>query len=95
MLKTGPWKWYWKTTEGEADCGVLWEQCPGMAYSICRAPRYIKERDWNDVAPLIAAAPELLEALKLACEVLRAKGESGIASNCENAIAKAEGRENE
>ena len=42
-------------------------------------------------ARLIASAPELLEALKLACETLRARGEGGIAKHCEIAIAKAEG----
>ena len=42
-------------------------------------------------ARIIAAAPELLNALKLACEVLRARGNTGIALHCEKAIAKAEG----
>lgn len=40
-------------------------------------------------ARLIAAAPELLANLKLACEVLRARGEAGIAGYCEIAIASA------
>lgn len=40
---------------------------------------------------LHAAAPELLEDLKLACEILRTKGEEGIALKCEQSIARAEG----
>jgi len=47
--------------------------------------------DENDEANarLIAAAPDLLAACKLACEVLRAKGEMNIALHCELAIEKA------
>lgn len=57
-----PWKWYWRETDGEADCGVFSETMPGQAYSVCRAPRYQTEERWEADARLIAAAPDMLEA---------------------------------
>lgn len=44
-------------------------------------------------ALLMAEAPDLLRDLKLACEILRAKGEVGVAMSIEEGtIARAEGR---
>lgn len=61
---TGPWKYYWRINEcGEADCGVFGEKSPGQAWAVCRAPRYEGQEQWEANARLIAAAPDLLEAL--------------------------------
>ena len=59
----GPWQWYWRHEDGVTNCGVFHEPRSGMAYSVCRAPQYQTEQKWMADARLIAAAPELLEAL--------------------------------
>ena len=59
----GPWGWYWRNEDGKANCGVFWQERKGMAYSVCRAPSYETQEQWEANAHLIAAAPELLEAL--------------------------------
>lgn len=60
----GPWKWYWRKEDGEANCGVFSEKNPGQAYAVARCPRYQKKEQWEVDARLIAAAPDLLAALK-------------------------------
>jgi hypothetical protein len=60
----GPWKWYWRKEEGEANCGVFWEKREGQAISVCRAPRYEKQEQWETNAALISAAPDLADALE-------------------------------
>jgi len=60
----GPWQWYWRHEDGVTNCGVFHEPRSGMAYSVCRAPQYQTEQKWMADARLIAAAPELLEALQ-------------------------------
>lgn len=66
-----PWKWYWKINDGlEADCGIYSEYTYGQAVSICRAPRYEKEEQWEANARLIASAPELLEEHKRWAKIL-------------------------
>lgn len=66
MIHTpGPWTWYWRQDNGnEADCGVMSGAESGRARSVCRAPRYESEKQWEANARLISAAPELLEALQ-------------------------------
>lgn len=59
----GPWEWDWRQIDGEADCGVRWMKREGHAYSVCRAPRYQSQEQWEADARLIAAAPDLLSAL--------------------------------
>ena len=58
----GPWTWDWHQVEGEADCGVRSELKAGHAFSVCRAPRYQTQKQWEDDARLIAAAPDSYEA---------------------------------
>lgn len=65
----GPWKYSWRQVDGEADCGVFAEPHEGQAYSVCRAPLYQTEEQWDADARLIAAAPELLAALIGAVEM--------------------------
>ncbi len=61
----GPWRWHWGVNEElHADCGVYSEKREGQAYSVCRAPRYESQAQWEANARLIAAAPELLEVAK-------------------------------
>lgn len=61
---SGEWKYYWRQNdEGRADCGVFFEPREGQANSVCRAPQYQTKEQWIKDAKLIAAAPELLEAL--------------------------------
>lgn len=44
------YEWYWRARDGEADCGIFYEERPGHAYSVCRAPRYAKREDWEEFA---------------------------------------------
>jgi hypothetical protein len=61
----GLWKWNWKINDRlECECGIYSEYEEGQAVSICRAPRYEKEKQWEANALLITAAPDLLKACK-------------------------------
>lgn len=52
-----PWTWHWREGDnGEADCGILHEERPGMAYSVCRCPRYVTKEQWEANAQLICDA---------------------------------------
>lgn len=93
----GPWKYYWREDEnykGQADCGVYSEVRKGHAYSVCRAPRHQSKEQWEADARLIAAAPDLLAALKVSRAFLLRLGASVEGATIEAidaAIAKAEG----
>jgi len=50
----------------EADCGIVSKG----GYSVCRCPRYQKQKRWAADAALICAAPDLLEACKAALDFL-------------------------
>ena len=99
----GPWRWYWREEadiKGDiADCGVFHEKHPGHAYAIARCPQYENREQWEANARLIAAAPDLLQALKGAAEVIDACVRNtatvpipGISRIMRAAIAKAEGK---
>ena len=100
----GPWQWYWRLGEAlKADCGVFAEPRPGHAYSVCRAPQYEGQAQWEANARLISAAPEMYEALLAILPFIpitsaREGGAARFSANVEaadkvrDAIAKAEGR---
>jgi hypothetical protein len=66
----GPWQWYWRVENGEANCGVFYEEHKGVAYSICRAPRYETAKQWEANARLIVASPLLLVSLREALKLI-------------------------
>lgn len=72
----GPWRYY------KCRCGM--EGCNQYTISVQGSVGFV-EAD----ARLIAAAPELLEALQDLCDTL---GECGMTEKARAAIAKAEGR---
>ena len=100
----GPWQWYWRVGEHlKADCGVFHEVREGQAVAVCRAPQYAGQRQWEADARLIAAAPEMYEALLaiLPFIPISSASEGGAAKFSANvraadqvraAIDKAEGR---
>lgn len=47
------YQWYWRARDGEADCGIFYEERPGHAYSVCRAPRYAKQEEWAEFASAV------------------------------------------
>ena len=61
----GPWVYHSDMHEnGENNGSVIWLERRGMAHCVCKAPRYATEEQWKSNAPLIAASPEMYEALK-------------------------------
>lgn len=71
----GRWQYYWRTNDaGEADCGVFYEERAGLAHSVCRAPRYQKQDQWDADGNFIASArtdvPRLVQALRYAVKVI-------------------------
>lgn len=67
----GPWKWDYSNSEVEGDCGhvIPWSLDSDDCHVLVP-----QQTCWIDVNPadarLIAAAPELLAACKLACGIL-------------------------
>lgn len=89
----GPWKWHWKLDGLKADCGVFSEKTEGHAYSICRAPVFEAQDQWEANARLISAAPDMLEALEALVQA-DASGEldDSMFAAARAAIAKAKGK---
>ena len=59
-----PWRFYWRSLNKEAVCGVFAEPREGHAYAIAQCPQYEKQEQWEANARLICAAPAMLAALK-------------------------------
>jgi len=91
----GPWTWHnAKNDDGTHNGSVIYEKRPGMAYCVCKAPRYQTDDQWEADAALIAAAPDLLSALNEMLITFQANEEYDDESrdSCElarKAIAKA------
>lgn len=68
----GIWSWYWRIDQatGETDCRVVAQERPGAGVSVCRAPRYANEQQWEADAPLLASAKDLLAACEAALPIL-------------------------
>lgn len=62
----GPWKWHPKFIIGERNGSVYAEPNEGHAYAIAMQPRHVSDGQWAADARLIASAPDLLAALKVA-----------------------------
>jgi hypothetical protein len=61
----GPWDWHQsKNDDGTHNGSVIYLERPGMAHCVCKAPRYQTDEQWEADACLIAAAPDMLEALE-------------------------------
>jgi len=44
------WNWYWRSTDGEADCGIHAEVRTGHVYAVACCPRYMKRAEWEKMA---------------------------------------------
>lgn len=60
----GPWEWTHRRDGNENDGSVFWMKHEGHAYCVAKAPRYQDKKQWAANATLIAAAPDMLEALE-------------------------------
>jgi hypothetical protein len=65
-----PWKWDWRQIDGENDCGIYRIERPGQAISVCRAPRYVTRKQWEETATKIVRAVNSFDALVEALEAL-------------------------
>ena len=85
----GPWAWHSrKHDDGRNDGSVLADVESGRARCICKAPQHEKGNQWEANANLIAAAPDLYEAL--ADLVYAHEGQPGWGA-ARGALAKARG----
>ena len=87
----GPWGWHWnKLPSGEADGRVhtINPSFVGTVNCIAVSPRYQTQKQWEADASLLAAAPDLLEALKAVVAVADRK--TVEFDRARAAIAKAE-----
>lgn len=90
----GPWSW----EEGQPQIVAEWNGKSHCIASVADSrlgwheDRICEGREKGANARLIAAAPQLLEALKAAVSQLERMGSDGLSSGAYAAIAKAEGR---
>lgn len=66
----GPWTWHWaQDANGHADGRIHTLSANnylGMSICVAVSPRFQNEKQWQKDAPLLAAGPEMLAALKAA-----------------------------
>lgn len=86
----GPWHWHWRYEDGVANGSVYAMPREGHAYAVAMCPRYQTREQWEADAALIAAAPEMLAALKAVVEFY-SYAEFGPIAQARAVIAKAEG----
>lgn len=80
----GLWKWHWRFENGEANGSVYAEPREGHAYAVAICPRYQTKEQWEADAPVIAAAKEMLAALKTAAEIFDDMMRHGVIGECPN-----------
>lgn len=81
----GPWKWHWRRDDDDAPASVYAEPREGHAYAVAMMPRYQKREQWTADAALIAAAPDMMEALRR-CRAELASLRDGSTGGIPNAI---------
>lgn len=59
----GPWRWDWRPGDDSAPGSVYAEPFEGHAYAVAMMPRYQTKQQWEADAQLIAAAPEMYDAI--------------------------------
>lgn len=65
-----PWKCNLaKHPLADETCGIVSEG----GVSVCRAPRYVTRKQWEADGPLLASAPDLLEALEYSLPWLKSQ----------------------
>ena len=98
----GPWITNERPGDENAPASVVYVTSGGLAYAVAMCPKYVNPKDWiaRDGA-LIAAAPDLLAALKDVMRSCRHDFTADAQGECDfrnayaeqiAAIAKAEGR---
>ena len=69
----GPWDWHRdKHDDGRNNGSVIADAKSGRARCVCKAPQYETDKQWTANANLIAAAPDLVEALTSVLDALGA-----------------------
>jgi hypothetical protein len=93
----GPWKWHGARHDDGRNNGSVYRDDCGTAYCVAKAPQYAKDAQWEADAKLIAAAPEMLDALKKVQCVQHLFGPNkhltAIIAVVDSAVSKAEGKE--
>ena len=94
----GPWDWHASLhDDGRNNGSVLSDVASGRARCVCKAPQYQHPDQWQADANLIAAAPELYEALVLAEDRIESERSPGewdpLLREIRAAIAKARGEQ--
>lgn len=80
-LTDSPWEFDWFQKDGIADCGIHCKSFSFGAVALFRAPRYVKEADWRDLAGYVcAASPKAIKSLLLALERAEERFEEAHAS---------------
>ncbi len=84
-----PWAWH-SRSEDQAHNGAVYHlKREGHAYAVAMQPQYVSAEQWEADASLIAAAPELLEALIAARSLLDKTMSPNACAMADAAIAKA------
>lgn len=89
-----PWQWYWKESNGEADCAVIATEPPGHAIVVARCPSHQTKERWEADARLLSSGPDGLQLAKAVLAYVQDRTLSGrdqITKLANDFISKAEG----